>query len=193
MALLDADSTTSGNSVCSLTERDVCKLCRELIRGAGCSKGMRTILVVEDYDDVRKMLRVLLETENFRVLEAASGIEALEVLEEERPHVIIMDLALPGFDELEAIRQIRMIDRFQNTPIIVLSAYAQPSTCEAAVRAGSNYFRAKPIDFEELTALLKEILSDGITRSSKRASSPPAVRRSRPTPAAQRPELTYRV
>ncbi len=154
---------------------------------------MNTILVVEDYDDVRQILRILLETENFRVLEAASGIEALEVLQKERPHVILMDLALPGFDGLEAIRQIRTIDRFQNTPIIVLSAYDQPSTCEAAFRAGSNYFRAKPIDFEELTALLKEILSDGNTRSSKRAVIRRGVPRSRPMPAALSPELTYRV
>ena len=156
-------------------------------------KSTRTILVVEDYDDVRKMLRVLLETENFRVLEAASGIEALEVLEEERPHAILMDLALPGFDGLEAIRHIRTIDGLQNTPIIVLSAYDQPLTCEAALRAGSNYFRAKPIDFEELTALLKEILSDGITRNSNRAPSPRALLRSRPMPPAHRPELTYGV
>ena len=154
---------------------------------------MRTILVVEDYDDVRQILKVLLESEDFRVLEAASGIEALEVLDKERPDVILMDLALPGFDGLEAIRRIRTIDRFQNTPIVVLSAYNRPSTCEAALRAGGDYFRTKPIDFDELAALLKTILSDGNTRSSKRAASPRVVLRSKPMPPAQGPELTYRI
>src|SRR5919112_3507806 len=101
---------------------------------------MRTILVVEDYADVRQMLRILLESEKFRVLEAASGDEALEVLEEEHPDVILMDLALPGFDGLEVIRRTRVIDGFQNTPIVVLTAYAGPFTYENALRAGSDYF-----------------------------------------------------
>lgn len=154
---------------------------------------MRTILVVEDYDDVRQVLRVLLESENFRVLEAASGPEALEVVEEERPDLILMDLSLPGFDGMEAIRRIRALDGFQNTPIIVLTAYTAPSTYETALRAGSDYFRAKPIDFDELAALLKEILSNGNTRTSTRAPSRRAVLRSNPTPPPQGRELTYRV
>ena len=154
---------------------------------------MRTILIVEDYDDVRQILRVLLESENFRVLEAASGPEALEVLEEERPDVILMDVSLPGFDGMEAIRRIRALDGFQNTPIIVLTAYTGGSTYESALRAGSNYFRAKPIDFDELVALLKEIFFDGNTRNSKRAPSPRAELRSRPMPPLSRRELTFSV
>jgi CheY-like chemotaxis protein len=154
---------------------------------------MRTILVVEDYDDVRQMLKFLLESEKFRVLEAASGAEALAVVDEEHPDVILMDLSLPGFDGLEAIRRIRAIDGFQNTPIIVLTAYAGPSTYETALRAGSDYFMAKPIDFDELAALLEEILFTGNTRSSKRAPSQRAVLRSKPVPSQQRPELTYHV
>ena len=153
---------------------------------------MRTILVVEDYDDVRQMLRILLESERFRVVEAASGGEALEVLEEEHPDVILMDLALPGFDGLEVIRRTRVVDGFQNTPIVVLTAYAGPSTYENALRAGSDYFMAKPIDFDELAALLKEILN-GNTRSLKRAPSQRAVLRSKPMPPRLGPELTYRV
>ena len=154
---------------------------------------MRTILVVEDYDDVRQILTLLLESENFRVLEAASGTGALEILKAEHPDVILMDLALPEFDGLEAIRRIRALDGFQNTPIIVLTAYTGRSTYETALRAGSDYFRAKPIDFDELTALLKEILFDGNTRSSKRASSGRAMLRSQPIPPLQGRELTYRV
>ena len=153
---------------------------------------MRTILVVEDYDDVRQMLRILLESERFRVVEAASGSEALEVLEEEHPDVILMDLALPGFDGLEVIRRTRVIDGFQNTPIVVLTAYTGPSTYENALRAGSDYFMAKPIDFDELAVLLKEILN-GNTRSSKRAPSRRAVLRSNPMPPRLGPDLTYRV
>ena len=143
---------------------------------------MRTILIVEDYDDVRQMLKVLLESEKFRVLEAASGSEALEVIRGQRPDAILMDLALPGFDGFEAIRRIRAIDAFQNTPIIVLTAYTGPSTYETALRAGSNYFMTKPVDFDELAAVLKEILFGENTRTAKytRAPSQRAVLRTKP-------------
>lgn len=150
---------------------------------------MSTILVVEDYDDVRRMLKVLLESEKFRVLEAATGSQALEVIKHQRPDVILMDLALPGFDGFETIRRIRTIEGFQNTPIIVLTAYTGPSTYESAIRAGSNYFMAKPIDFDELAALLEEILSDQNTGKPKQtrpstqraipAAKPPAPRHGR--------------
>ena len=137
---------------------------------------MGTILVVEDYDDVRGMLKILLESEKFRVLEAATGSEALEVLKTQRPDAILMDLALPGIDGFETIRRIRVIDGFQNTPIVVLSAYIGVSTYETALRAGSNYFMAKPIDFDDLAALLKEILSGRNRRSSRYTRAP--IRRS---------------
>ena len=151
---------------------------------------MSTILVVEDYDDVRQMLTVLLESEKFRVLQAATGTEALEILKQERPDLILMDLALPGFNGFEAIRRIRAIDRFQNTPIIVLTAYTGPSTYETALRAGSDYCMAKPIDFDELAALVEEML-DGNTRSSKytRLPSRRAVLNPKPLGPPPRREL----
>lgn len=153
---------------------------------------MSTILVVEDYDDVRRMLKVLLESEKYHVLEAATGAEALEVLEDHCPDVILMDLALPGFDGFETIRRIRTIDGFQNTPILVLTAYTGPSTYETALRAGSDYFMAKPIDFDELAGLLNQILFNGNTRSRKctRGPSQRAVLRPQP-PAPSGRELTY--
>jgi two-component system cell cycle response regulator DivK len=143
---------------------------------------MRTILVVEDYTDVRQMLKVLLESEKFRVLEAATGSEALEVIKEQRPDAILMDLALPGFDGLETIRRIRAIDGFQNTPVVVLTAYTGPSTYETAIRAGSDYFMGKPIDFDELAGLLKQILLDENTRTRTytRAPSRRAVLKTQP-------------
>jgi len=137
---------------------------------------MGTILVVEDYDDVRQMLKILLESEKFRVLEAATGSEALEIIKDEHPDAILMDLALPGIDGFETIRRIRAIDGFQNTPIVVLSAYIGVLSYETALRAGSNYFMAKPVDFDDLSALLKEILLGRNRRSSKSTRAP--IRRS---------------
>jgi two-component system cell cycle response regulator DivK len=113
------------------------------------------------------MLKVLLESEKFRVLEAATGSEALEVIKEQRP---------------DAIRRIRAIDGFQNTPVVVLTAYTGPSTYETAIRAGSDYFMGKPIDFDELAGLLKQILLDENTRTRTytRAPSRRAVLKTQP-------------
>ena len=128
---------------------------------------MRRILIVEDYEDVRRMLKILLESEHFRVLEAGSGAEALHLIRSGRPDVILMDLALPGFDGLETIRRIRQIDGFQNTPIIVVTAYTGQSIYETAFRAGTTYFMSKPVDFDELAELLEGILGEGNLGDSK--------------------------
>lgn len=155
------------------------------------STGMRTILVVEDYDDVRQMLKLLLESEKFRVLEAGDGSEALKVVRDHQPDVILMDLALPGFDGFETIRRIRTIDGFQDTPIVVLTAYTGSATYESALRAGSNYFMGKPIDFDELAALLKQILDAETAPKYTRAPSQRAVLRT--SPPMPRRELRYSV
>lgn len=149
---------------------------------------MRTILIVEDYEDVRGMLKILLESEHFDVLEAATGAEALTAVRNGRPDVILMDLALPGFDGFETIRRIRKIDGFQNTPIIVLTAYTGQSIYATALRAGANYFMAKPIDFDELADLLEQILVNGNSRSPKygRSAADRAVIRNTPLPHLSR-------
>ena len=156
---------------------------------------MGTILIVEDYDDVRRMLKVLLEFEEFQVIEAATGSEALEAIKKQPPDVILMDLALPGFDGFETIRRIRATDGFQNTPIIVLTAYTEPSSYETAFSAGSNYFMAKPIDFDELAALLRRIVSGGNTGRAKHTRAPSQRAELRTKPPVPRPgrELRYSV
>ncbi|HEX6718129.1 MAG TPA: response regulator [Pyrinomonadaceae bacterium] len=124
----------------------------------------QTLLVVEDYDDVRQMLRMLLESEHMGVLEAANGTEALDILRNERPNAVLTDLGLPGIDGFETIRRIRKIDGFQNTPIVVLSAHSGQSIYEEAFHAGANYFIVKPVDFDELEWLITQILGKGMAR-----------------------------
>ena len=136
---------------------------------------IKRILIVEDYEDVRQMLKILLESEHFRVLEAGSGAEALKLIRRGHPDAILMDLALPGFDGFETIRRIRQIDGFQNTPIIVLTAYTGQSVYDTAFDAGTTYFMGKPIDFDELAELLEQLLSDG-NRGIPKYSRTPAQR-----------------
>jgi CheY-like chemotaxis protein len=158
-------------------------------------KDMKRVLVVEDYEDVREMLKILLESEDFHVLEAATGAEALTAVKNGRPDVILMDLALPGFDGFETIRRVRKIDGFQNTPIIVLTAYNGRSTYETASRAGANFFMPKPIDFDELADLLKEILinRDSASHKYKRSAAHRAVIRSDTPTRNLKPEVRWTI
>jgi CheY-like chemotaxis protein len=134
-------------------------------------RNSKTVLVVEDYEDVREMLKILLQSDHYRVLEAATGAEAIDTVRRERPDVILMDLALPEFDGFETMRRIRKIDGFQNIPVVVLTAYSRQGFYEAAVRAGGNYFISKPIDFDELEELLGRILEDSDHKKPKNRRS----------------------
>lgn len=130
-----------------------------------------SLLLVEDYDDVRTILRLLLQCDHYRVLEAATGMEALNILKTESPDLILMDLGLPELDGFETIRRIRQNEAFQDTPIIVLTAFTGPFYYQAALRAGGNYFMGKPVDFEALEELIHNILQGNMTTKRRRRSS----------------------
>src|SRR3978361_1660405 len=87
------------------------------------SNGHRTVMVVEDFEDNRFMMRRLLEMSGYRVLEAINGEEAVRIAELERPDLILMDLSLPLLDGLAATRRIRERDGLHDVPIIAVSAH----------------------------------------------------------------------
>ena len=132
---------------------------------------LRTLLLVEDFEDVRTILKLLLQCDHYRILEAATGIEALNILKTESPDLIVMDLGLPELDGFETIRRIRQNEAFQDTPIIVLTAYTGPFSYQAALRAGGDYFMGKPVDFEELEELIHNILHGNVTTQRRHRSS----------------------
>ena len=129
-----------------------------------------TLLLVEDYDDVRTILRLLLQRDDYRVLEAATGTEALNILKTESPSLILMDLGLPEIDGFETMRRIRQNAAFRDTPIIVLTAYTGPFCYQAALKAGANYLIGKPVDFEELEELIHNILQGDIAIQRRQQS-----------------------
>jgi len=84
-----------------------------------------TVMVVDDYDDVRSMLTRWLEDQSYRVIEATAGEEAVEIAQRERPDLILMDLALPEIDGFAATFSIRTHEQLRNVPIIAISAYGE--------------------------------------------------------------------
>lgn len=129
-------------------------------RRAGAQTAQRTVLVVEDFEDNRFMMRRLLEMCGYRVVEAENGREAVERAEAERPDVILMDLSLPIMDGLSATRAIRDGSVSRDVPVVAVSAHDTADFHAEALAAGCNEYVTKPIDFDELENLLARLLAD---------------------------------
>jgi CheY-like chemotaxis protein len=117
-----------------------------------------TVLLVEDTEDNRFMMRRLLEMTGYQVIEARNGQEAVKVAEEERPSLILMDLSLPIIDGLAATRLIRKLPACESIPIIAVSAHDTADFKEEALSAGCNGYVTKPIDFSALETLIVRFL-----------------------------------
>ena len=118
-----------------------------------------TVLLVEDTEDNRFMMRRLLEMSGYHVIEAMNGEEAVKLAEKESPQLILMDLSLPVIDGLAATRLIRKLPDFKSTPIIAVSAHDTSDFQSEAIAAGCNSYVTKPIDFNELELLIQQLLT----------------------------------
>ena len=119
-------------------------------------KDFKTVLLVEDYDDNRYMMRQLLEMSGYRVVEAKDGREAVEFARQECPDVILMDLSLPDVDGLTATKLIRKLENLCDVPIIALTAHDREEFYAAALEAGCNEYVTKPVDFDVLTNVIEQ-------------------------------------
>lgn len=120
----------------------------------------RIVMVVEDFEDNRFMMRRLLEMSGYQVLEAINGEEAVELAKRERPALILMDLSLPLLDGLAATRSIRREADLRDIPIVAVSAHDTADFHAEALAAGCNDYVTKPIDFDQLETLLKRLLPE---------------------------------
>jgi two-component system, cell cycle response regulator DivK len=120
-----------------------------------------TVLLVEDTEDNRFMMRRLLEMTGYHVVEATNGEEAVKLARSERPQMILMDLSLPVIDGLAATRLIRKLPDFEETPIIAVSAHDTADFQVEALDAGCDSYITKPIDFNELEQLISQLLQKG--------------------------------
>lgn len=114
----------------------------------------RTVLVVDDFDDTRKVLRLWLERMGYDVREAADGLEAVEAARTLAPDLIILDIEMPGIDGLESARRIRRHDGLREVPIIAVSAYGAEQYRARALAAGCTEYVSTPFDPKELKSLI---------------------------------------
>jgi two-component system cell cycle response regulator DivK len=119
----------------------------------------KRILVVEDQEDNRQILRDLLANAGYEMIEAEDGQQALDQAAKHRPDLILMDIQLPVMDGYEATRRIKADPNLNAIPIIVVTSYALSGDEEKARGAGCDAYVAKPYSPRALLAQIREYLS----------------------------------
>jgi len=122
-------------------------------------KIMRTIMVVEDYDDTRLLLKQGLELLGYKVLEASNGQEAVDIADREHPDLILMDLDLPILDGIAATQLIRQHQHMDRVPIVAVTAYPLSYSRVKAFAKGCDEYMPKPIDMSELARVVNRYFS----------------------------------
>ncbi len=120
---------------------------------------LKTVLLVEDYQDTRELMRFLLEVIlEHRVIEAVDGSEAVKQARQERPDLILMDISMPVMDGIEATRLIKQLDGFDDIPIVAVTGHSEKYQNEA-IDAGVTEVIRKPVDIDDLKPLLSHYLA----------------------------------
>ena len=118
----------------------------------------KRILAIDDQEDNRRILRDLLTSSRFEVIEARTGEEAVALAEAQTPDLILMDIQLPGIDGYEATRQIKAKPALAATPLIVVTSYALSGDDAKAFAAGADAYVSKPFSPRALLAKVREFL-----------------------------------
>jgi DNA-binding response OmpR family regulator len=133
----------------------------ELAGAEGVGAGTRgaTVLLVEDEESLRKVMRDLLERDGYTVAEAADGVQALDAVDRHAPDVILLDLNLPGLDGYSVLQQLRSRAATSRIPVIVLTAKGDEDNEVRVFQLGADDFLTKPFRARALSARLEAVLS----------------------------------
>lgn len=115
-------------------------------------------LVVDDDERSRKLMEIVLGIEGYRVVTAASGARALELIAVQRPDVALVDCVMPGMDGMELCRRIRLLPQAASLPLVMLSGMDGPESRRAALAAGADDFVVKPFDRDDLRDRLARLV-----------------------------------
>lgn len=121
----------------------------------------KTILVVEDQEDNRRILRDLLESAGYEIVEATTGLDGVAMAESRRPDLILMDIQLPKISGVDAIRRIRADTGMANTPIVAITSFALSGDDQKAKEVGATAYLAKPYSPRDLLALIRSTVPEG--------------------------------
>ncbi len=120
---------------------------------------MRRVLIAEDNAVNRELLRELLEVRGYEVAEACDGQEALEMVEQTRPDILLLDLGMPKLDGFGVVRHIRASPGLARLPVLAITAYAMRGDREEVLNAGFDGYLSKPLDAALLAKEMQRLLN----------------------------------
>ncbi len=110
----------------------------------------KKILVVDDKEENRRLLKKILRLHAYSLIEAASGEQALELAQSEKPDLILMDIRLrEGIDGIETTRRLKALPGLAGIPVVAITASVSPEDVQKAIKTGCSGFIRKPIDIDE--------------------------------------------
>src|SRR6056297_3029931 len=118
----------------------------------------KNILVIEDEEDIRELVRYNLEREKFKISEAESGEKGLKKAEKDKPDLILLDLMLPGKDGMQICRELKQSDQTRNIPVVMMTARGEESDIVAGLELGAEDYVVKPFSPKVLVARVKAVL-----------------------------------
>ncbi|BBO15792.1 two-component response regulator [Candidatus Brocadia pituitae] len=118
----------------------------------------KNVMVVEDNEKNRKLVRVVLKSKGYNVIEATTGEEALNILKNQKPNIILMDIQLPGIDGLTLIKRIKADAMTKEIPIIAVTAYAMKGDEQKILDTGCEAYMSKPINTQELPLTIEKYI-----------------------------------
>ncbi len=116
------------------------------------------ILVVEDNDKNRKLVRDVLTFKGYEIIEAETGEEGVRLAQEHHPRLVLMDIRLPGIDGIEALRRLRAEQATRGIPIMAMTASVMTSDRQRITDAGFDAFQSKPIKVKDFVAAVERLL-----------------------------------
>lgn len=113
----------------------------------------KKLLVVDDQYGIRLLLHELFTKEGYVTFQAANGQEALEIIGKRQPHIVLLDMKIPGMDGLEILKHIQSLH--EQAKVIVMTAYGELNIINEAMKLGAIAFFAKPFDIDEIKTFVK--------------------------------------
>jgi DNA-binding response OmpR family regulator len=136
---------------------------------------MTKILIAEDDQDIRQLIVYSLQFAGYGVVPASDGQQAVDLTIEEKPDLIMLDVRMPRLTGFEALKQIKAIQEFENTPVVILSAKGQESEIQAGLELGATQYILKPFAPDELVLKIKQIEQEIAESTQERALEERAV------------------
>lgn len=116
------------------------------------------VLVADDEEDIKVVLRMFLEAVGYEVVTAFDGLDALEQIKSTKPDVVLMDIMMPVIDGIEVVRQMKATPGIRDIPVVMLTAAAQSDMVEKAIQAGAADYIVKPFEPETVQKAIEKVL-----------------------------------